>query len=59
MHLFLASDLEPSPLRADADESIQVVRLPLAEALRLVERGEICDAKSIVGLWAAARRESS
>jgi ADP-ribose pyrophosphatase len=57
MHLFLASDLEPSPLRADADESIQVVRLPLAEALRLVERGEICDAKSIIGLWAVARRK--
>jgi len=56
MQLFLASDLEPSPLRADADESIQVVRLPLAEALRLVEWGEICDAKSIIGLWAVARR---
>jgi len=59
MHLFLASDLEPSPLRADADESIQVVRLPLAEALRLIEKGEVCDAKTIIGLWAVAGRKSA
>ena len=58
MHLYLATALEPGALASDADERIEVVRLPLSEALRLIERGEICDAKSIVGLWAAARRES-
>jgi len=56
MHLFLATELEASPLAADSDESIEVVPMPLAEALALVERGEICDAKTIIGLWAAARR---
>jgi ADP-ribose pyrophosphatase len=56
MHLYLATELEPSPLAADSDESIEVMRMPLAEALALVERGEICDAKTIIGLWAAARR---
>jgi len=56
MHLYLATELEPSPLDADSDESIEVVRMPLADALALVERGEICDAKTIIGLWAAARR---
>jgi len=55
MHLYLATGLEPGALAADADESIEVVRLPLDEALRLIERGEICDAKTIVGLWAAVR----
>ena len=55
MHLYLATGLEPSALAADADESIEVVRKPLDEALRLIERGEICDAKTIVGLWAAVR----
>ena len=55
MHLYLATALEPSALAADADESIEVVRLPLDEALRLIERGEIRDVKTIVGLWAAAR----
>lgn len=56
MHLFLATGLEPSPLVADSDESIEVVRMPLTDALALVERGEIYDAKTIIGLWAAARR---
>ena len=55
MHLYLATGLEPSALAADADESIEVVRKPLDEALRLIERGEIRDAKTIVGLWAAAK----
>jgi ADP-ribose pyrophosphatase len=59
MHLYLATALEPSTLAADADENIEVVRLPLSDALRLIERGEICDAKTIVGLWAASRHESS
>ena len=56
MHLFLATELEHGPLAGDSDESIEVVRMPLAEALALVEQGEICDAKTIIGLWAAARR---
>lgn len=56
MHLFLATELEPRPLVADSDENIEVVRMPLADALALIERGEICDAKTIIGLWAAARR---
>jgi ADP-ribose pyrophosphatase len=59
MHLFLATELEPSPLAADSDESIEVVRMALTEALALVERQEICDAKTIIGLWAAARRISA
>jgi len=57
MHLYLATALEPSALAADADESIEVVRLPLDEALRLIERGEIRDAKTIIGLWAVARHQ--
>jgi ADP-ribose pyrophosphatase len=57
MHLYLATGLEPSALAADADESIEVVRLPLDEALRLIERGEIRDVKTIVGLWAVGRHQ--
>jgi ADP-ribose pyrophosphatase len=59
MHLYLATALEPAALAADADESIEVVRLPLDEALRLIERGEIHDAKTIVGLWALARHQKT
>jgi ADP-ribose pyrophosphatase len=57
MYLYLATELEPSGLAADADETIEVVRLPLSEALRLIDRGEICDAKTILGLWATVRHQ--
>lgn len=50
MHVFLATQLQPVRARPEPDEDIAVVRLPLAEALRLVSRGEIRDGKSIIGL---------
>lgn len=54
IHVLLALDLTPSPVEGDEDERITVVRLPLAEALRLVESGGIKDGKSIIGLlWTA------
>ncbi len=56
VHLFLATELEPVERRPDPDEELEVVRLPLAEALRLVGAGEIRDGKSIIGLtWAWAK----
>ena len=56
IHLLLALDLTPSPIDGDEDERITVVRLPLEEALRLVELEEIKDSKSIIGLLWADRR---
>ena len=56
VHVFLATELEPVERRPDPDEELEVVRLPLAEALRLVGAGEIRDGKSIIGLtWAWAK----
>jgi ADP-ribose pyrophosphatase len=57
--VFLASDLSESRLEGD-EESINVERLPLEEALRLVATGEIEDAGTAGALllyqrWAAAR----
>lgn len=52
LHVFVAHDLTPASAEADADERIEVVRLPLPRCLRLVRSGEIRDAKSIVGLLA-------
>jgi len=53
IHVFLATQLRPVRARPEPDEEIAVVRLPLAEALRLIRRGEIRDGKSIIGLtWA-------
>jgi ADP-ribose pyrophosphatase len=54
IHLFAAFDLEPVPMRHEDDEVIEVVRLPLAEALELVWRGELTDAKSAMALLHAA-----
>lgn len=56
IHLFLATNLEDSPLEAAEEERLTALRLPLAEALRMIERGEIQDAKSIAALLLLARR---
>ncbi len=58
MHLYLASSLEragPGRLAPDEDESIDLVLLPWEEALGAADRGEIADAKSLVGLLWLAR----
>ncbi|MGA0369769.1 MAG: NUDIX domain-containing protein [Kiritimatiellia bacterium] len=53
-HIFLALDIEeagePCP---DPSEELQLRRLPLAEAVEMVKRGEITDAVSVVGLLRA------
>jgi ADP-ribose pyrophosphatase len=55
VHLFLAQGLSQGHPQNAADERIQVVRLPLRQALALVERGDVQDAKSVIGLLLAAR----
>lgn len=56
MHLFLASDLAEGQPRPDPDERLTVERIPLPEAVELVRRGEVRDAKSVAGLLLVARR---
>jgi ADP-ribose pyrophosphatase len=56
MHLYLATGIEgvsgDDRLTPDEDEHLELLQVPLAEALAMVERNEIRDAKSIVGiLW--------
>jgi len=55
IHLFLAGDLTRYQQNLDQDEFIEVVNMPLDEALAKVDRGEITDAKTIVGLLTAHR----
>jgi ADP-ribose pyrophosphatase len=53
MHLYFATDLRPADdnrIGPDEDERLELERVPLAEALAAVERGEIADAKSILAL---------
>ena len=54
--LFAAFDLEPTPRSPDDDELIDLVPVSLGEALDLVWRGELNDAKSALALVHAARR---
>jgi ADP-ribose pyrophosphatase len=56
IYLFAAFDLEPVPQRTQADEVIEVVRMGLPEALELIWRGDLNDAKSVIALLHAARR---
>ncbi|MFH1474353.1 MAG: NUDIX hydrolase [Chloroflexota bacterium] len=59
MFLYLASDLAlagQDRLELDEDEALELVRLPWREALAAAERGEIGDAKSLVGIFWLARR---
>jgi len=53
MHLFLATGLQPHREKADDDEFIEIVRIPLTEAATMALRGGIQDAKSIAGIMAA------
>ena len=50
LHLYLATDLTPSPLRAEDTENIKLVQVPLSQVSSLISSGSICDAKSIAGL---------
>lgn len=56
IHLFLATDLHESRLQMDDDEFIEVERVPLAEAVAMIERGDLIDGKSIAGIMKVARR---
>jgi ADP-ribose pyrophosphatase len=50
LYLFVARDLAPVPRRPDPDESIEVAAVSLAEAHRMIARGEILDAGTLIGL---------
>ena len=58
MHLYLASNVTPADeggLGPDEDENLELVPIPFAEALGLAERGDLRDAKSLIGLLQVAR----
>ncbi len=56
IHLFCAYDLERGRLCHESAEQIEIHELSFSEALDMIERGEIIDAKSIVALYHVARR---
>lgn len=50
MHLFVADDLVEGQPNREAGEEIDNLVLPLPAAISMITSGEICDAKTIVGL---------
>jgi len=50
IHIYLARGLHPSTLPGDHDEAIEIVRLSLDEALAGIAAGQICDAKTLIGI---------
>jgi ADP-ribose pyrophosphatase len=63
MHVFLATGLTETAQNLDDDERIDIVRLPLADALQRinslhVDNGEVIeDAKTIIGLILTSKRQ--
>jgi ADP-ribose pyrophosphatase len=55
IHVYLGEGLVASRLDPDEDEAIEVEVHPLSAALAMIDSGDICDAKSIIGLLAVAR----
>ena len=56
MWVYLATELSQGEQALEDDEVLEVVRLPLADALEMITSGEIQDAKTIIGLMLAAPR---
>lgn len=50
IHLFVAAELTPVPRAPEPDEYIEVLTLPLAEALAMVREGRIPDGKTQLAL---------
>jgi ADP-ribose pyrophosphatase len=55
IHLFAATGLTAAAQTLEADEVIEVLRMPLSEALRLAATGGIRDGKSLCALFRVAQ----
>jgi ADP-ribose pyrophosphatase len=55
---FLVRDLQPAPLPKDADEDLQAERHSLSTVHRLIQTGEIVDAKTIASFYLAQKHFS-
>lgn len=51
LHLFMATGLQAGAQAFEDDENIEVLTMPVAEAVEAVRSGEIVDAKSVAGVY--------
>ena len=58
MQIYLARDIREGDSQPEADEQIEIFRIPLSEALALIAANKIHDGKTLIGLmlYDAARR---
>jgi ADP-ribose pyrophosphatase len=58
MQIYLAREIRDGVAQPEADEQIEIVRMPLSEAMALVAANKIHDGKTLIGLslYAAARK---
>ena len=58
MQIYLARDIREGTSQPEADEQIEVFRVPLSEAMALIAANKIHDGKTLIGLmlYDAARR---
>jgi ADP-ribose pyrophosphatase len=59
MQIYLAQDLRQGEAKLEEDENLEVFRMPVSEAMKLVAAGKIHDGKTLIGLslYDAARRD--
>jgi ADP-ribose pyrophosphatase len=58
MQIYLAREISPGKAQPEADEQIEILRVPLSKALALIAQNKIHDGKTLIGLslYDAARR---
>ena len=55
MYFFLARDLIHAPLTPDEDEFIETMSVSFSQARKLIKKGEIIDAKTVLGIMLAEK----
>lgn len=55
LHVYLATELQPATQQLDDDELIEIVYVPLAEAVQQAVSGALVDAKTLIALLLADR----
>lgn len=54
-YLYLARDLKEVPRAPDETEVLEVIKIPLKEAIAMIEKGEIFDTMTLVALYRAEK----
>ncbi len=52
IHIFVGRELSPGTQNLGADEVLEIIEMPLDQAIARIKTGEIQDAKTIIGLQA-------